>query len=476
MMKRHRLFTALLSALLLFTSALISCGKEDTTENETTLAETEEAVSDIVIAKRGEDTQFRLAYNVESEESVRDNILEIKKAYSDKLGVKLMPLDDYDPSNECDFEIIVGSTKREECVTLTNSLEDGEYAIKAVSDNGRQKIVIAYKGNYARIYAIKTFIDNYIGEDYSMVPENLDLKGRCDDWKSVIVSKIPQLRDPCILEENGVYYAYGTGWVYYKNTSGYLDGDWSGPYDACEVPADCAGDKWAPEVHKYNGAYYMLTTYRSAKTGHRGCTVMKSDTPEGPFKEISSGHVTPLDWDSIDGTLYIDKDGQPWMVFVHEWTSTDDKVGRFAAAKFSDDLTSLVSEPIELFRADAPSWSTNNVTDGCWMYTTKDGELLMLWSNWDKYGYCVGIARSKSGDIAGPWTQDEDMLYSRVMKNVTNDYDGGHSMIFKTPSGQMYLALHSPNSSSAGRPETPIFVPIKEENGTLVWDIFDTNN
>ena len=164
------------------------------------------------------------------------------------------------------------------------------------------------------------------------------------------------------------------------------------------------------------------------------------------------------------------------MVFVHEWTSTDDKVGRFAAAKFSDDLTSLISEPIELFRADAPSWSTNNVTDGCWMYTTKDGELLMLWSNWDKYGYCVGIARSKSGDIAGPWTQDEDMLYSRVMKNITNDYDGGHSMIFKTPSGQMYLALHSPNSSSAGRPETPIFVPIKEENGTLVWDIFDTNN
>lgn len=133
---------------------------------------------------------------MDSEESVRDNILEIKKAYSDKLGVKLIPLDDYDPSNECDFEIIVGSTKREECVTLTNSLEDGEYAIKAVSDNGRQKIVIAYKGNYARMYAIKTFIDNYIGEDYSMVPENLDLKGRCDDWKSVIVSKIPQLRAP----------------------------------------------------------------------------------------------------------------------------------------------------------------------------------------------------------------------------------------------------------------------------------------
>ena len=60
-MKRHRLFTALLSALLLFTSALISCGKEDTAENETTLAETEEAhplvleaVIDLLRAERRE--------------------------------------------------------------------------------------------------------------------------------------------------------------------------------------------------------------------------------------------------------------------------------------------------------------------------------------------------------------------------------------------------------------------------------------
>ena len=42
-----------------------------------------------------------------------------------------------------------------------------------------------------------------------------------------IVSKIEQLRDPCIVVENGVYYAYGTGWVCYKNTSGSLAGDWN---------------------------------------------------------------------------------------------------------------------------------------------------------------------------------------------------------------------------------------------------------
>lgn len=464
---------------LLTSAVLYSCGSdevEDSTDTTVESVDTPEVAEDIVIAEKGGDTEFRLAYNVDQDNSACDNILSIKRAFSDKLGVMLKPLDDFDPSSEADCEIIVGSTKREECIAITDTLEEGEYAIKTVVNGDKKKIVIAYKGNYARMYAVKTFIDEYIGEDTAMVPANLDIKGKCSDWKEVIVSSIPGLRDPCILEVDGVYYAYGTGWVYYKNTSGYLDGEWSGPYNACTVPENCVGCQWAPEVHKYNGAYYMFTTYQTGKTNHRGCTIMKSDSPEGPFVEISDGHLTPADWDAIDGTFYVDPDGQPWMIFVHEWTSTPDNVGTFAVAKLSDDLTHFISEPVELFRADASDWSRNGVTDGCWMYTTEDGQLLMLWSNWDDYGYCVGIARSESGNVLGPWTQDKELLYSRVMPNITNEYDGGHGMIFKTPTGQMYLSVHSPNSSSAGRVETPIFVPIKEENNTLVWDIFDKAN
>jgi len=130
-------------------------------------------------------------------------------------------------------------------------------------------------------------------------------------------------------------------------------------------------------------------------------------------------------------------------------------------------LTEFVTEPVEMFRADDPAWATNGVTDGCWMYTTEAGSLLMIWSNWDKYGYCVGIARSESGDITGPWIQEEKVLYS---KSMTGQYDGGHGMIFTHTDGQMYLSIHSPNSASAGRKEMPIFVPIREENDMLVWD------
>ncbi len=212
----------------------------------------------------------------------------------------------------------------------------------------------------------------------------------------------------------------------------------------------------------------MFTTYKSATTGRRGCTVMRSDKPDGQFVEISDGHVTPKAWDAIDGSLYIDKSGQPWMVFVHEWTSTDDGIGRMAAAKLSDDLTKLISEPIELFRADDASWARNHVTDGCWMYRCENGELLMLWSSTSSSGYSVGIARSDNGEIDGNWTHDTELLYS---KDIAGDFDGGHGMVFADKNGKLWLALHSPNDSSSGRSETPIFVPIREENGTLVWDL-----
>lgn len=272
----------------------------------------------------------------------------------------------------------------------------------------------------------------------------------------MIVSKIPCLRDPFVLVENGKYYVYGTGWVCYRGDR--LDGDFELLDDIVVVPSDVAGDKWAPEVHKYRDGYYMFTTYRSRTTGKRGCTIMKAEKPEGPFREITGGHFTPKDWDSIDATFYVDESGQPWSVFVHEWTSTDDHIGRMCAAKLSDDLTKLISEPIELFRADDPDWTDNRVTDGCFMHKCKDGELIMLWSNFAPDGYAVGIARSDNGKPDGHWTHDSKLLFSKA---IDGKCDGGHGMLFTGLDGQLYLSVHSPNQAGAGRAhETPVFVPI----------------
>lgn len=291
----------------------------------------------------------------------------------------------------------------------------------------------------------------------------------------MIYTGIKGLRDPFVLKDDDTYYVYGTGvterdwdntvWECYKNDSGKLCGEWKKTDELVyEKPKEAEKNLWAPEVHKYNGFYYMFATYYSSLTKHRGCTILKADNPEGPFVEITNGHITPKDRDAIDGTLYIDEEGQPWMIFVHEWTSLEDGIGRMAAAKLSEDFSHFVSEPVELFRADSSSWATGIVTDGCFIYKTKDGELLMLWSNACEHGYCVGIARSKNGKVDGEWIQDDELLFS---KQLTGDYDGGHGMIFKDEDGQMYLSVHSPNKPTEKKEEV-VFVPVCEENGTLI--------
>lgn len=272
------------------------------------------------------------------------------------------------------------------------------------------------------------------------------------------------IRDPFILVENGCYYMYGTNWVCYKNDSGKLDGEWKLIPDTVITPPTCIDNKWAPEVHKYNGKYYMFTTYMSSVTNRRGCTILRSDSPEGPFVEISNGHTTPTDWDCIDGTLYVDEDGCPWMVFVHEWITRPDKVGSMAAAKLSPDLTHFVSEPIELFRADEPEWAVMGVTDGCFMYKTKEGKLLMIWSNFDADGYCVAVAQSDNGKVTGKWSHRKELLFS---KKISGFAEGGHGMIFTALDGKMYLSLHSPNEPVDGMLETAHLVEICEKSGTL---------
>ncbi len=455
------------------TQALTQAETSVYTEVETqasTEAETQsDVIYDLQIAKKGlRRSKFRLVFDTKADTSLKkeaDMIAEMVKAYC---GTQFLQ---QDASVSYEKEIILCDSGRPDGKALLDTLQEGEFAIRADIDktNSNMKVYLAATSYRAYVACIEYLLDNhYTAENGLCIPSNLSVNGTVKDY-TLITSTINKLRDPCILVEDGVYYAYGTGWKCYKNTSGNLEGPWTSLGKVASVADESTdgGSHWAPEVHKYNGAYYMFTTYLNAKTNHRGCTIMKSNSPEGPFVEITGGHITPSDWDAIDGTLYVDPDGQPWMVFVHEWTSMPDGVGSFAAAKLSDDLTHFISEPIELFKANEPSWAIQGITDGCWIYTTQEGELLMLWSNFDAHGYVVAVARSSNGRLDGEWIHEEKLLYSKYM---TGTYDGGHAMIFTDADGQMYLAFHSPNTATDDRKERPVFLAIKEEDGKLVWD------
>ena len=278
------------------------------------------------------------------------------------------------------------------------------------------------------------------------------------------------LRDPCVLAHGGLYYVYGTGASQGAGYGCYVSRDlvdWTGPCQVFTPPAGHSGtgNWWAPECHAYQGKFYLFATYMSSETGHRGVSVFRADDPLGPFEEISNGHATPHDWDAIDGTLYVDAQGQPWMVFVHEWTSMPDGMGDFSAARMSEDLTALTDAPIPLFKASAlPFRRENKVTDGCWLYRSKTGRLLMLWSGFGVGGYCVAQAVSLSGEIAGPWVQNPTLLYR---KNSALPHDGGHGALFTGPGGALMLGLHSPQSLAQGEHEIPTFFEVLDKGASL---------
>jgi len=216
--------------------------------------------------------------------------------------------------------------------------------------------------------------------------------------------KVP-CRDPFIMPYDGRYYLYKS---YDKKGIGCLISSdleqWSNPVMVFTPPEDFHGTDdffWAPECHFFNGWFYIFTSVFSKLTNHRSISVYRSKSPLGPFEDIAGGCITPRDWDTIDGTLYVDKKGQPWMVFVHEWTSMPDHNGSMVAARLSEDFTRLVTEPIHLFYAKDAKWAAAGITDGCFMYRTDEERLLMIWSNVSQKGYAMGIASSDNGEIDG---------------------------------------------------------------------------
>jgi len=232
---------------------------------------------------------------------------------------------------------------------------------------------------------------------------------------------------------------------------------WEGPSPVFVIPPGFWADRmvWAPEVHAYQGKYYLFVTFTAEETfgtnlqgmfmNKRGTQILVADAPTGPFRPFRNGPHTPPEWMSLDGTLWVE-DGVPWMVFCHEWVQVTD--GTMELVRLKEDLSDTAGDPVTLFHATNAPWVKSlkdlggqvhgYITDGPFLYRTKNGRLLMIWSSFGEHRYAVGLAYSASGKIAGPWKQIEQPLFAA---------NGGHGMIFQTFDDRLMLVLHQPNSS-----------------------------
>lgn len=275
------------------------------------------------------------------------------------------------------------------------------------------------------------------------------------------------IRDPYILTDrkSGNYYMYKSASV---DRSGNRVGgvavyksknlkEWEGPLQVFTVPQEnwITGAVWAPEVHAYNGKYYLFATLNSdiewkkeqkgwPKYTFRGTQIFVSDDPEGPFLPFNHTPHTPMERMALDGTLWVEE-GRPYMIYCHEWVEIVD--GSMVLVELASDLSVAVGESTRLFHASAAKWSTgslhddlqvtSHVTDGCFLYRSKTGKLLMIWSSFMNGEYAIGIAESLTGKVSGPWRQQEQPLFTQ---------NGGHGMIFHTFDGRLCITFHRPNS------------------------------
>lgn len=274
-----------------------------------------------------------------------------------------------------------------------------------------------------------------------------------------------RIRDPFIVVDrrNKCYYTHANQNPHFKVYKSKDLKNWQDGGSCFTAANDFWGksDFWAPDVYAYKGKYYMLATF-SAPGKKRGTSILVGDSPAGPFQPLVNGPVTPADMMCLDGTLYIDKHKKPWIIYAHEWLEAKD--GRVLAQRLSADLKTTIGAPVELFTAAKAPWVkaisgqgvTGYVTDAPFPYRTKNGQLLMLWSSFDKNGqYAIGIVRSESGDITGPWIHDAATL---------NDDNGGHAMLFYDLAGKLRISYHAPNNTPQERLK---IYEVKDEQGQL---------
>jgi len=283
-----------------------------------------------------------------------------------------------------------------------------------------------------------------------------------------------RMRDPFIVEspkgkftlfgttDTNLWGGPGTGFDCYQSDD---FENWSGPVAAFRPPTDFWGDTqfWAPEVHQYQGAFYMFASFATSDpaTKVRGTAVLRADAVQGPYLPHSDGPVTPTEVPCLDGTLFVDDQNNPWIVYSRgaEGSATAPGIadGEMYARQLSHDLREPAGEPVLLFKSSSAAWSKPLwfppgvnppeelglakdplFTDGAFLISSGSGPLHMLWSAFGEEGYAMGVATSESGSVLGPWVQNPTPLWAK---------NGGHGMVLRRADGKDLLVFHAPNDT-----------------------------
>ncbi|HHU41083.1 MAG TPA: family 43 glycosylhydrolase [Fermentimonas caenicola] len=319
--------------------------------------------------------------------------------------------------------------------------------------------------------------------------------------------------DPFILSaSDGKYYMYGTGgtdkgFVAYSSEN---LADWTlvgQVYDGSEPDSWTLKNYWAPEVYEIDNKYYMffsadwkVNPTNELENFRIGVAV--SDSPAGPFKEVSDKPLFDPGYPIIDANI-LRHEGRTYLYYsrccykhpvkseVADWART---VGLFNeveeswvyGVEISNDFTTVIGEPVLLLQPPyemsnpQTEWESRSVTNGevnrRWTEGSfafeHNGKIYMMYSA-NYFGgehYAVGYAISDNP--LGPFVKAKEnpVLEKNISKGgeVTGT---GHNMVFRSKdNSKMYCVYHGRTEKTGS--ERVVFIDEMwiDELGRLIVD------
>ena len=270
------------------------------------------------------------------------------------------------------------------------------------------------------------------------------------------------LADPFILEDDGIYYLYGTGSrngiVVWRSVDLI---HWEGPCGATEGLAlhrdDSWGERWfwAPEVYKIDGRYVM--TY----SVEEHIAIAESSSPLGPF--VQDVKKPLIDEKGIDSHIFIDDDGS-----VHLYWVRFQGGNIIYTARMSRDLKTVdMSTARHCITPQRQTWERTdaeplaNVAEGPFIIKRGDKYYLSYSCNhYQSPDYAVGWAVADKPE--GPWIRYE----GNPILLRHNGYIGtGHHAFLQTSSGKIYIVYHAHHSTQNIAPRRTLI-------SECFWDVF----
>lgn len=272
--------------------------------------------------------------------------------------------------------------------------------------------------------------------------------------------EINQIGDPFVLKSSdGNYYCYPTSdpnrgykvwisqdmvhWkkkaenVYIKERDGWATSDF-----------------WAPEIYEWDGMYYMYYTARWKEGSSLRIGVATSESPLGPFKDVSNKPMFDFGHAVIDANVFIDDDGQGYLYYSRD--CSENRVGGYNEShiygiKLSDNKLEVVGEPILLAKPEQP-WELESGdtrwNEGAFVFKRDNIYYMMYSANF--YGgrqYSLGYATSDSP--LGEYVKYEKNPILYTQSDWVDISGPGHHSIATSPQGKIWYAMYHTHSIAA---------------------------